>query len=190
MGAPGAEIGLWWIGVAAEDPGTLHDLSGHLTAVFGETTRLLHGRNRPEGAFDPRRGQHSSTRMLAWLAAVCPPRIGRLLAVTDVDLFIPILTFVYGEAQLGGRAAVVSTARLHDGRGPSGSPLFRSRLLKEGVHELGHTFGLLHCGRGGCVMSRSVNLAEVDAKSDTLCDDCRACLREGGPEKAEENERP
>jgi len=152
--------------------------------------RLLHGRDRPADAFDPRRGQHSSTRILGWLAAACPPRIGKLLAVTDVDLFIPILTFVYGEAQLGGRAAVVSTARLQDGRGPTRSPLFLSRLLKEAVHELGHTFSLLHCGQEGCVMSRSVNLTEVDAKGETLCDDCRACLKQGGPEKAEEHERP
>ena len=33
-----------------------------------------------------------------------PP--GKVLAVTDQDLFIPILTFVFGEAQLNGRAAV------------------------------------------------------------------------------------
>ena len=80
--------------------------------------------------------------MAAWRAASPGDRV---LAVTDVDLFIPVLTFVYGEAQLGGRAAVVSTARLSvEPRAPT-TPAVARRLVKETVHELGHTFGLLHC---------------------------------------------
>ncbi len=184
------EIGVWWIGAGAEDAEILGDLCAQLTAAFLRPARLLHSSQRPADSFDPRRGQHSSSRILGWLASVCPTNIAKLLAVTDVDLFIPVLTFVYGEAQLGGRAALVSTARLQDGRGLPRSRLFAGRLQKEAVHELGHTFGLVHCGNPGCVMSRSVNLTEVDTKGRTLCDDCRARLREGGLEEAEDHERP
>ncbi len=94
----------------------------------------------------------------------------RLLAVTDVDLFIPVLTFVFGEAQLGRQAAVVSIARLRDAAIPS---LVTGRLAKEAVHEIGHTFGLVHCASATCVMARSPGLAAVDRKTDRLCADCR-----------------
>ena len=73
--------------------------------------------------------------------------------MTDADLFIPVLTFVYGEAQLGGRAAVVSTARLAVEQGRHDPALVAERIVKECVHELGHTFGLLHCDTPGCVMT-------------------------------------
>jgi archaemetzincin len=87
---------------------------------------------------------------------------------------MPVLTFVFGEAQLGGRAAIVSTARLVP---PNNSPargggLLLARLTKEVVHELGHSFGLVHCDRSHCAMSRSSSLLEVDAKGGGLCYAC------------------
>ncbi len=94
----------------------------------------------------------------------------RLLGVTDVDLFMPVLTFVFGEAQLGQCAAVVSIARLREAAVPS---LVIDRLTKEAVHEIGHTFGLVHCASPACVMARSPGLAAVDRKTDRLCADCR-----------------
>jgi archaemetzincin len=129
---------------------------------------------RPAAAFDPRRGQHSSTRILEWLEARRPDD-AHLLGLTDGDLFIPILTFVFGEARLRGAAAVVSTARLVPGAAPA---LWRARLAKEAVHELGHTLGLLHCETLGCVMTRSSSVKDVDAKRPGPCSDCRARLRE------------
>jgi predicted Zn-dependent protease len=103
-----------------------------------------------------------------------PEAAAKVLAVTDADLFIPILTFVFGEAQLGGPAAVVSTARLGGNAGvPQDPRRVMARLVKECVHELGHTFGLIHCGLPRCAMARSPSLVEVDAKASTLCGDCR-----------------
>jgi archaemetzincin len=95
--------------------------------------------------------------------------------VTDVDLFIPVLTFVFGEATLDGDVAVVSTARLAD---ENGDRYLAARLAKESVHELGHTFGLIHCGDARCAMARSASLAHVDVKRAALCGDCRVRLRE------------
>jgi archaemetzincin len=136
-----------------------------------------HG-DRPYHAFDPRRGQHSSTAILKWLLG--RPFSGRrMLAITDVDLFIPVLTFVYGEAVLGGPAAVVSTARLATpAAGRVDWAVILDRAVKECVHELGHCFGLLHCDTPACVMARSVNLVEIDSKAATLCEACEARLRE------------
>jgi len=168
----GGGVRLWWIGEAPADPQPLGDVAAHLERVYGQSILLDTVRERPGDAYDARRRQFSSGRILRWLASLLPEDGSKVLGVTDVDLFMPVLTFVYGEAQLGGRAAVVSMARLLDERGPR-SPLLVARLAKEAVHELGHTFGLLHCEQNPCVMSRSANLAQVDRKGTTLCHDCQ-----------------
>ncbi len=147
--------------------------------AFAVHARLLHSHDRPVDTFDVRRQQHSTGRILRWLAAARPRQVHKILGITDADLFTPVLAFVFGEAQLDGAAAVVSTARLSapEAAAPGAAP-YRARLVKEAIHELGHTFGLIHCAHTACVMARSVNLAQVDAKNDLLCHDCRVRLRE------------
>ena len=129
----------------------------------------------PEPAFDPRRGQTFSTRLLDMLSGEAGLEEGdRLLGVTERDLFIPILTFVFGEAQLAGPAAVFSTHRLRPtfyGLPPDPEWLLE-RSVKEAVHELGHTFGLLHCRRTDCVMRSSTVAEDVDLKPASFCRDC------------------
>jgi archaemetzincin len=168
------EVHIWWIGADAADDRLLASVRSWTERVFRVNARPYRHADRPTHAFDPRRGQHSSTAILKWLVGRPHPG-GRMLALTDADLFIPVLTFVYGEAQLGGAAAVVSTARLSaDGQGARDASVFADRVLKECVHELGHTFGLIHCDTPGCVMTRSVNILEVDAKRIALCELCEA----------------
>lgn len=173
-GASDPSIYLWWVGSETSPDGLIEDARRHVGRVFGLTTRMWHGHDRPAHAFDPKRRQSSSTQILEWLLQAGPAGPHKVLAVTDMDLFIPVLTFVFGEAQLGGRAAVVSTARLE----PSnlapvrGGRLLAARLAKEAAHELGHAFGLVHCELVRCVMSRSSSLFEVDAKGGGLCYDC------------------
>ncbi|HEX6737773.1 MAG TPA: peptidase M54 [Vicinamibacteria bacterium] len=163
----------------------LDAVARQLARASGTPVSLRAAPGRPEGTFDPRRGQHASGRILRWLAEHRPAAARKVLAVTDSDLFMPVLTFVYGEAQLGGAAAVVSTARLADG---SGAGRLQVRLLKECLHELGHTFGLLHCAAARCAMRRAANLFDVDAKEARLCAGCRARLQ-GPAEGSEGHER-
>jgi archaemetzincin len=166
-------MGVWWIGSSGPDAGLLHAVCARVGRVFASTAVLLEDGRRPADTLDARRGQHASGRILRFVAEARPRQ--RVLAVTDADLFVPVLTFVFGEAELGGHAAVVSTARLgrHDGPG-----LLRARLLKEAVHELGHTFGLVHCVERRCAMARSSQLADVDDKQAELCGDCSSLLRD------------
>ena len=172
------DVHLWWIGADAADDRLLDVVCGWAEQVFRVHARPYRHSDRPTHAFDPKRGQHSSTAILKWLVGRPHPG-GRMLALTDADLFIPVLTFVYGEAQLGGAAAVVSTARLAlDATGTREAATFTDRVVKECVHELGHTYGLLHCDTPRCVMTRSVNLLEVDAKRVALCEPCEARYRE------------
>jgi archaemetzincin len=148
----------------------------HVERAFGARVLLVDRAARPVGTHDPRRNQHHSTRMLEWLARE-QPGPGKVLGVTDVDLFIPILTFVFGEAQLDGAAAVVSTSRLLEGAALDPRVLIE-RLAKEAVHELGHAMGLVHCALAACAMSRSASVREVDRKSGALCRDCGSLLRD------------
>jgi archaemetzincin len=171
-----AEVELWWIGTAAADVDLLEEVRRRLAEVFGTETALALPEGRPAATFDPRRRQHATAAFLHWLGASGAGPHRRVLAVTDVDLFMPVLTFVFGEAQLGGRAAVVSTARLAT-EGGHRREILQARLATEAVHELGHTFGLLHCERAACAMHRSAGLRDVDRKDADLCLDCRRRLR-------------
>src|SRR5690242_7585490 len=65
-----------------------------------------------EFTYDAARRQYASLPVLEMLARICPAGALKLLAVTECDLFIPVLTFVFGHAQLAGRVAVISFARL------------------------------------------------------------------------------
>jgi archaemetzincin len=104
-----------------------------------------------------------------------------VVGVTAVDLFVPVLTYVFGEAQLGGRAVVVSTHRLRpEAYGlPADDELVAARTEKEALHELGHTWGLRHCHAPDCVMRASTYAEEIDLKPAALCDRCLAAVRDG-----------
>ncbi len=168
-------IFVWWIGEGEVDRELMEHVRLHLAAAFGGPVFLWESPERPRHAYDEKRKQWRTGPILKWLLDA-GPGAGKVLGVTDQDLFIPILTYVFGEAQLGGQAAVVSMARLAEGAERLGRRLLVERLAKEAVHEVGHAFGLVHCGHPECVMSRSPAVREVDAKAGGLCPDCRAQL--------------
>jgi len=159
----------------------LEHLASALARIFRTPCRI-----RPEmldvgPAFDSRRGQYYSTAILQKIERETDPD-ARILGVTGCDLFVPVLTFVFGEAQLDGNCAIVSTARLTDefyGL-PERAELLRERLVKEAAHELGHTFGLRHCADWRCVMSSSHAVERLDVKTAEFCRSCRIPLMENG----------
>jgi archaemetzincin len=159
---------------------TLHRLGSALERDFRAAVRYRNPWFDPEASFDPSRGQYRATLLLkALLDDPQEDPADRVLGVTSVDLFTPVLTYVFGEAQLSGRAAVVSCHRLRNeiyGL-PSDPKLLFERLHKEAVHELGHTYGLRHCARIGCVMRASSYAEEIELKSAGFCPGCRAVVR-------------
>ncbi len=128
----------------------------------------------PRTAFDRARGQWLSTAFLDVLARAKHHDWERLLGVTGIDLYVPQLNFVFGEADPRRGVAIFSVHRL---RTPD-EALFARRAATEAVHELGHTYGLGHCQRRDCVMWFSNTLAETDRKGTRLCPAHAAELRQ------------
>jgi archaemetzincin len=156
----------------------LEGISQAVGRVFGLRTYVTPAPLSLDRAFDPSRGQYNSTALLAQLLQAYKDGDEKRIAVVGVDLFIPVLTFVFGEAQLNGIASVVSFHRLANpfyGMVPDDAMTWK-RLEKEIVHELGHTFGLYHCHQFECVMRSSTYVEEIDLKRETLCPDCKSKL--------------
>jgi len=149
----------------------------NIQQTFGYQTEikpLLHNVNF---AFNPLRSQYHSTLILEKLAGMVSSPTTKILAITNVDLFIPILTHVYGEAQLGGTACIVSTYRLKEDLSVMNIQQgFADRIIKESIHELGHTFNLRHCRDTICIMHYCRSVKDVDRKSAQLCRYCKVLL--------------
>jgi len=153
------------------------DMLGRLAIAIAEAFRC-ECRVRPErlnvaSTRDPARNQYYSTAILQAMQPLAE-KGARLLAVTSLDLYVPVLTFVFGEAQLNGGCAVVSSHRLREefyGL-PGREELLWDRLVKEAVHELGHTFGLRHCDDWRCVMTSSHGVERLDVKGAEFCEIC------------------
>lgn len=133
-------------------------------------------------SYDELRRQAWSTPVLARLAAVSRPPGTAVVGVTGLDLFVPVFTFVFGEAQVDGPAAIVSTHRLREefyGLPPN-PPLLLQRLTKELLHELGHTQGLRHCDDWRCVMSSAHTVERIDVRQAAFCRSCARFLQARG----------
>lgn len=152
-------------------------VKGGITTTSGETTRPVAGINEIQYYAAP----------FLQLAHDFAYGIGKeylkVLGVTDLDLYTDDLNFIFGQAEISGRAALISTARLRfqkfhsiGRRRLESHEVFIERMLKEAVHELGHTFGMRHCNNRSCVMAFSNCLEDTDYKSDQYCDRCRAML--------------
>lgn len=128
--------------------------------------------------FDPARRQYNGNRILQMVETLSTPDSIKTIGLFNVDLFIPILTYIFGQAYLNGKSGIVSQYRLSNELYglPEDSKLLLSRLIKEVIHELGHCFGLIHCYQTECVMRSSTYVEDIDQKGEGMCEECRGKL--------------
>lgn len=128
--------------------------------------------------FDPSRKQYNGNVLLREIDLKYATDDSKTIGLFDVDLFIPILTYIFGQAYLNGRSGIASGYRLRNERYglPSDGEVLKQRFSKEVIHELGHSYGLIHCHTPRCVMQSSTYVEDIDQKKTALCNDCREKL--------------
>ena len=126
--------------------------------------------------YDPARRQYNGTMLLEKIDSGFASDSDKIVGLFNVDLFIPILTYIFGQAFLNGRAGIVSIFRLSNERYglKTDEKILVDRFRKEIIHELGHMFGLTHCYDSTCVMRSGTYVEDIDQKNHTLCSKCRS----------------
>jgi archaemetzincin len=149
--------------VGEVDLGDLKIIAGSFLGELRLKSFILPPLDTPEYAFDKRRIQYDAGTIIGRLEATEFEAFDKIIALVDADLFIPVFSFVLGEARMGGRCALVSTFRLQKNPG---------RSVKVALHEFGHLMHLVHCHDESCVMKFSKNIEQLDSNSGIFCSYC------------------
>ena len=152
----------------------LNDVVKELSNIFRSEIKLI---NIPLDiliAYSKERSQYFSTQLISEAIKLTDSYNGKVLIIVEFDLFVPVFTYVFGEAQLNGKHSIVSVCRFHEEfySGNTNDAILFQRTIKEVLHELGHNFGLIHCKDWDCVMHVSQGVEEIDIKGNTYCISC------------------
>ncbi len=159
------------------DPGVLRSIAQDLERTFRIKTVVKPGMPVPGNSYDARRGQYHSAIILKEIQDN-RQRDHLVLGVTEADLYASDLNFVFGEADVENGIAIISLARLRQefyGLDPD-KEVFRTRAVKEAIHEIGHLWGLDHCSNPKCIMYFSNSIRDTDRKGPDFCDRCTNIL--------------
>ncbi|HPE56125.1 MAG TPA: archaemetzincin family Zn-dependent metalloprotease [Bacteroidales bacterium] len=121
--------------------------------------------------YDPERLQYNANSLLALVNSLHTNQYLRTIGLFRVDIFIPILTFIFGQATFEGTCGIGSLYRLRNEKYglPRNDELLYERFRKVIIHELGHTFGLIHCQTPSCVMRSATYVEDIDQKKHRFC---------------------
>ena len=177
MKAPDTPIAV--VPVGKVSPLAAKSIAAHVIGYLDVAADILAPLEHPAYAYDERRTQYNAALILRRLDAVSFQGYDRVIALLDLDLFVPILTYVFGEARQGGRCALVSLYRLKVREdSPRAGSLAVERAAKVALHELGHLYNLHHCADEGCLMHFSGALEDLDRTPLYCCRYCAFYFRE------------
>jgi len=160
------------------DDGLVAVLKQRLENTFNSSVRVVSAMEDLAYSYDVDRKQYRSPLLLERLERINRSREHKILGVVDVDLYSPGYDFIYGEANQSTGIATLSTYRLRSRKSNRQSALkvFRERVVREALHEVGHLFGLGHCTSPKCVMRTCICSAEVDKAGNEFCPQCHTRL--------------
>ena len=153
-------------------------IAAHIHAYFQIQADVLEAMPLPTGAFNAERVQYDAAKILSHLENKSFEGYEKIIAVLGRDLFVPVFSYVMGEARQDGRCALISLFRLEDDL-PTGKPVppqLIERCAKAALHEIGHLFNLIHCSDPLCLMHLAGDARELDRRSFNLCRYCKLFL--------------
>jgi archaemetzincin len=171
-------IGVVAVGNVSVTP--LKVITAHISGYLDLPAELLPPLAHPSYALDTQRRQYNAAVVIRKLESISFHQHDKIVAVVEVDLFVPIFTHVFGEARQGGNTALVSMYRL----GKTGkdhlpaSSMALERAAKIALHELGHLYDLSHCMDSNCLMHFAGDLEDLDRTPLYLCRYCTAFFRD------------
>ncbi|MFP4225200.1 MAG: zinc metallopeptidase [Desulfobacterales bacterium] len=173
------------VGILALGPVTeivLKIVAAHVSGYLELPTCFLPQMALPPECLDERRGQYDAARLINCLNGRSFAGCTKVLALLDADLFVPIFTHIFGEAQQGGSHAVISLFRLQymENGAKSTDADFYERAAKVALHELGHLLDLFHCPDSACIMHFSGTIETLDTISMGFCPYCQSYLKQAG----------
>jgi archaemetzincin len=132
--------------------------------------------------YDAQRRQYNAHNLLKLIDEKYAEPNCKTIGLFQVDIFIPIFTYIFGQAYINGKSAIASLYRLsNELYGLSEDrELLNARFCKVVLHELGHTFGLKHCINYQCIMRVGSYVEDIDQKLDSLCLTCNSELESEG----------
>lgn len=164
------------------DTSLIDTVSADLEKEF--SIRVEHGRCNLDISrfYDPGRRQYNANELMKSLHDIVAERDdARIMGLLRVDLYVPILTYIFGQAELGGKTGLASLYRLRSELYglEINNKLLLERFRKVVMHEAGHLSGLIHCHNPVCIMRSSTYVEDIDQKDLWFCDSCRQKLDDG-----------
>ncbi len=158
--------------------GPIERIRASLEEIYRRPTALHQPLPVPKYAYNPTRGQYHSSSILKRVEELYDTSWDCAIGFTDVDLFVPEVPFIFGEADRSSRSAIISLIRLSPESGPAESrhDLMMKRLMSEAIHQLGLIRGLAQCPNNRCVMFDAAVVQEIDKRGSAMCANCRKRL--------------
>jgi archaemetzincin len=160
--------------IGSVDPDLVRWCAKHLPDIIHADVLISEPIQTPGSGFDPSRKQYLGDTILKELNRM-NVKSDKVVGLLDQDCYASGLNFIFGQASLNGKGAFVALPRLRQSYyGLADDPeIFKQRVLKEIIHELGHTWNLTHCPDRKCIMHFSNRLEDTDIKGPDFCKICK-----------------